>query len=357
MRSLRWTGLNDLASLKGKTVRKAAKPVKVEDQIPIPKYLISPHKNVILGIDIFFVNKIPFFVTLSRNICFTSATHLPDRKLSSIFDAFKKMYNYYLKRGFRITTVMADGEFAALQTMFQNLYGAPQLNLTAANEHEPFVERRIRVIKERVRSVRHSLPFKVLPKKLVANMVLFCTKLLNFFPTKGGISTTLSPKAIMSGEQINYKDYKLPFGSYCQVHEETEPRNSLAACTQGAISLGPSGNMQHAQKFLSLKTGEVITRYAWDVLPMPNGVIERVNALGDGQPELLTFTNRHGATIGDVDEIAGVAGGENNDDDDDDDVEQLPGELDDDVDLPGGAEPLYTYGLGNIMPGPHLLYP
>ena len=38
----------------------------------------------------------------------------------------------------------------------------------------------------------------------------------------------LSPKAIMSGEQIKYKDYKLPFGSYCQVHEDTGPRNSLA---------------------------------------------------------------------------------------------------------------------------------
>ena len=111
--------------------------------------------------------------------------------------------------------------------------------------------------------------------------------------------------------------------------------DSLAARTLGAISLGSSGNLQGAQRFLSLKTGEVITRYAWDVLPMPNGVIERVNALGDGQPELLTFTNHHGATIGDVDEIAGVAGDDNDENDDDDDVEQLPGELDDDVELPG----------------------
>jgi len=93
------------------------------------------------------------------------------------------------------------------------------------------------------------------------------------------------------------------------VQEDTAPRNSLAARTQGAISLGPSGNLQHAQRFLSLTTGEVITRYAWDVLPMPNGVIERVNALGHDQPEQLTFTNRHGATVGDVDpEITGVGG-------------------------------------------------
>ena len=39
-------------------------------------------------------------------------------------------------------------------------------------------------------------------------------------------------------------------------------------------------------------------------------------------------------SIGDVDEIAGVAGDDNNDDDDDGNS-KLPGELDDDVDLPG----------------------
>jgi hypothetical protein len=56
--------------------------------------------------------------------------------------------------------------------------------LTAANEHEPFVEHRIRVIKEQVFAVCHSLPFKSLPRKLVANMVLYCTKLLKLLPNE-----------------------------------------------------------------------------------------------------------------------------------------------------------------------------
>ena len=58
---------------------------------------------------------------------------------------------------------MAEGELAALQTLFTEIHGAPNINLTAANEHEPFIERRIRVIKERVRALRHTLPFKRLP--------------------------------------------------------------------------------------------------------------------------------------------------------------------------------------------------
>ena len=127
-----------------------------------------------------------------------------------------------------------------------DLPGAPRLNLTAANEHEPYAERKILVIKERVCAVRHSLPFSNIPAQITTLMVFFVTKFLNFFPVKGGISDQYSPKAIMSGEIINYRQYCLPFGSYCQVHEEDLPRNSMEPRTQGAISLGPSTNCQGA---------------------------------------------------------------------------------------------------------------
>ena len=79
------------------------------------------------------------------------------------------------------------------------------------------------------------------------------------------------------------------FGSYCRVHEENAPRNSMAARTQGTLSLGPSGNIQGAHKFYSLTTGKVITRRAWTLLLMLPGVIERVNTLAQGQPSLLLF--------------------------------------------------------------------
>ena len=127
--------------------------------------------------------------------------------------------------------------------MLLDLAGAPRLNLTSANEHEPYIERRIRVIKERTRAVRHSLPFTSIPMTMTSHMVFFVVKLLNYFPDKGGISDQYSPKAIMSGEQITYRHYSLPFGTYCQVHEEDSPPNSMAARTQGAISLWPAPEM------------------------------------------------------------------------------------------------------------------
>jgi hypothetical protein len=54
-----------------------------------------------------------------------------------------------------------------------------RLNLAITNEHVPEIERRIRVVKERCRANRHSLPFQWLPKPLTIDIVLNAVKLLN----------------------------------------------------------------------------------------------------------------------------------------------------------------------------------
>jgi hypothetical protein len=213
----------DISALKGKTTRKKTNPV-ARDFIKVPKELLQLHKEIFLTVDIFFVNKIPFLLTLSRKICFTAVNHLAGRTVPQIFKAFKEVYQYYLHRGFRITTVHVDGEFSPLKTLIESLPGGPTVNLASANEHVPEIERRIRVVKERCRATRHRLPFQRIPKLLTINIVLNVVKLLNFFPPKGGISDTLSPKTIMSGETLDYKKHlSLQVGQYCQVHEEENP--------------------------------------------------------------------------------------------------------------------------------------
>jgi hypothetical protein len=86
-----------VAALKGKTVRKRPEPVKT-DIVSIPKEICELCKEVTLTIDIFFVNKIPFFLTLSRVLYFTTVTHLPDRSLDQIFKALKGIFYYYLQQ-------------------------------------------------------------------------------------------------------------------------------------------------------------------------------------------------------------------------------------------------------------------
>ena len=68
-----------------------------------------------MTVDIFFVNTIPFFLTLSRNFCFTMVHHIANRKVKSIYTTFNEVYIYYINRGFMIITLHTDGEFAPLQ--------------------------------------------------------------------------------------------------------------------------------------------------------------------------------------------------------------------------------------------------
>jgi hypothetical protein len=180
------------------------------------------------------------------------------------------------------------------------------VNLASANAHVPEIEQRIQVVKERCWATRHILPYERIPKLMTIHIVLNVVKLLNFFPTKGGVSDTLIPKTIMSGETLDFKKHlSLKIGQYCQVHEEDTPRNSQVARTKGALYLGPSGNLQGDFKFMALNSGKKIVQRSWDVIPLTDVVINRVNELGKYQPHLMTFTYCHGRLIGDM-EIPGV---------------------------------------------------
>jgi hypothetical protein len=174
----------NIAALKGKTNRSKMHPV-ARDYVKVPKELLKLHKEVFLTTYIFFVNKIPFFLTLIRKIYFIAANHLADRTVPQIFKAFMEMYQYYLQRGFHITTVHADGEFAPLKTLIEAMPDGTMVKLASANEHVPKIEHRIRVVKERCRATQHSLPFQTVPKLMTIHIVLNVVKLLIFFQQKG----------------------------------------------------------------------------------------------------------------------------------------------------------------------------
>jgi hypothetical protein len=79
----------------------------------------------------------------------------------------------------------------------------------------------------------------------------------------------------MSGETLDYnKHLSLQLGQYCQEHEEENPRNSQIARTKGAISLRSIGNLQGRFKFMALNSGKKIVHRSWDVIPMPDIVID-----------------------------------------------------------------------------------
>eukprot|EP00957_Ditylum_brightwellii_P112211 8555125-Ditylum_brightwellii.AAC.1 len=105
-------------------------------------------------------------------------------------------------------------------------------NPTAKGEHVPGIKRQNRVTKEQVRCLVSMLPFKRLPVAMVIELMNFVTMWLNAFPPKGRILQTLSPRAIIHGTTLDVsKHCKIPFGSYCRVHEDPDSSNNMTEQT------------------------------------------------------------------------------------------------------------------------------
>ena len=176
----------NIAALKGKTTRKNPNVV-ARDQVKIPVGLIKLHEEVILTCDILFVNKIPFFLTLSQKIYFTEVNNLANCTVTEIFKAFKEVYQYYLHCGFRITILHVDGKFGPLKSLIKSLQVGALINLATSNEHVSNIESQIRVVKERCRATCHGLPFQQILKLLTTHIIVNMVKMIRLFLKKGVI--------------------------------------------------------------------------------------------------------------------------------------------------------------------------
>ena len=86
-----------------------------------------------------------------------------------------------------------DGEFEKLK---DKLVDQIEVNTTAKNEHVGEIERKIRHIKDRCRSMEAAMPFDVLPNIMIKAMVINAVMLLNAHVDKQGIRPYTLPESL-----------------------------------------------------------------------------------------------------------------------------------------------------------------
>jgi hypothetical protein len=204
----------DVGSLKGKNVHQGADHV-YGLLVDIPALLITQYRDVTLAADIMFVNQIPFFVTISRNIKFSTVGMIVNQNAATLLSAVKQIQYVYIGRDFRIDCVLMDGQFDTLRADLTDFQIT--LNTTARDEHVPEVEHHIWTLKERVRSVYNTLPFKRLPARIIIKLVCFCSFWLDCFPDNYSISSTL--RAVVYRGELPFN-----FPTHCA------KSNSVATC-------------------------------------------------------------------------------------------------------------------------------
>ena len=285
----------NVGALRGKTPRQVTEHVTANVD-PVPPEILALHRDIVLAIDIMFINKIAFLITISRGLRIGSIHALDNRQVPTIRDSLRAVLQRYQRRGFRIQTILADDEFQPVAALMSEY----AFNLCGADEHVPDVERYIRTTKDTIRSRYNELPFEYIPRSVLIRLAENAIFWQNAFPHEDSVSPDYSPRYLIEGRNIDYtKHVRLPFGAYVQTHEIHD--NTMTPRTISAICLGPSGNEQGTHYFLSLVTGRVISRPNFTELPMPDDVIRSVSELGRQQlmPRSLTFGNRYGQELTD----------------------------------------------------------
>ena len=191
-------------AVKQKTMRKLLADVNIdENTTAIPRSLADELKKVTMALDIFYVERMPFLTSISRKLMFTTGKAIKNRRHDEVMAAITEMASFYKIHGHQIEFIMSDNEFGPLKERIRKAIGS-ELNLAAPDEHVPEVERNIRVIKDRLRSMLAGMPYKKIPRHFKRELALTCITMLNVIPREASVSSSLSPMELLSGRSLDF---------------------------------------------------------------------------------------------------------------------------------------------------------
>ena len=99
------------------------------------------------------VNKIPFLITVGRNIGLLMMEPTKNRMANQLGENLMNVVKPYTRAGYEVETLFMDMEFDKLKAILTNW----NINTSAAREHVAELERWIRVIEERCRGIMSKL--------------------------------------------------------------------------------------------------------------------------------------------------------------------------------------------------------
>ena len=223
----------ELGVLKGKATKQRITSTPLEF---LPREITS---SLVLHVDIMFVDRMVFLLSVATPLCLTMVTFLGQgkgsRALASVRKALLSHLDLYTPRQFTISAIKTDNEVSIIALLSDLHQRGIVVNIAGAGAHVPVIERKIREVKERARAILATLPFK-LATTLLVHLINFVVARINLMPHRAGL-LHLSPVEAFRGRKIDFhKDLRVGFGEYCEVVDRSAD-NTMRPRTQAAISL------------------------------------------------------------------------------------------------------------------------
>jgi hypothetical protein len=237
-----------------------------------------------LHVDIMFVQKQAYLVSVGDPIDLTMVDPLKlkdgqGKNAERILEVIMAHVTTYWTQGFNIKSIHSDGE-GGIKAIERNLNKIGiKLITSGPNRHGvPKVDRRIRTIKERVRSIVHGLPY-ILPPSLLKYCVMFAVSRINLLRHSDASGIAISPKEQFTGIRTDFNtDLRIGFGDYVEVDAKSTD-NTLKERSNSAIALLPTGNINGSIKFFILKNQSIVSRERWTPIQIPDTAIRTLNAI------------------------------------------------------------------------------
>jgi len=237
--------------------------------------------------DIAYVNQKPILVSIDEaSNCILAYDLKGSKSHNSLILSQTKLIAAYRSFGHSIRTIFSDGEPNLLSTeVFLNTNGI-QLHHSLPGRHCATVERVIRTIKDRARSVLSTLSYTLPPACRIA-LFLDAASCCNLIPTEatGG----RSPREIFTGVKLDASIHlRASFGEYVLVKTpwtSAKPPDTVKRA-EGALVVGRDLKSRGGIKAFLLASNQILLRDSFTPAVLTDAIIAQINSFSTNSPLL-----------------------------------------------------------------------
>jgi hypothetical protein len=279
-------GAHCIGCLIGKMTRPVAPPSNTEPAATPGQVL---HCDVIFLYDV-KSRKVPYLLTVDGHTGFIVVARMHAKSTAQLEQHLVRIINFYRLHQHVVRTVRSDREnvFASVRDVLAR--EGVQLLQSAPEQHEQRAERAVRVIKERMRSTYHSLPY-TLPRKLFPYLLEYIAGSLNMTPNVNTGNRTPRDIVMRARPETGprsaggVKPAGVTFGSLVMCRAANLPANAdLAPRAEHCLMVGRDSRNNSYIKAYQIHTGEVVIRRKFVSVPFTPPILALLNGLSVSDP-------------------------------------------------------------------------
>jgi hypothetical protein len=191
---------SSLASVRGRTTKTTTTKAEEVESIETPV-----QTDQVAEVDLMFIRSEAFLLCILSPLEFSFVVPLNTKKTPDVMNALEGIIAATKARGFTISKLRVDNEPAIASSDITNMLGNHGIvvDTVASGDHAAKAERRIRFVKEKWRTLVHTLPY-VPSKPIVRWGAIAANRLVNMQRASSSLSPE-SPREKFLGRLTDYK--------------------------------------------------------------------------------------------------------------------------------------------------------